>query len=699
MARNLAKIRRKLLARRLTKTHPAKKQAGRRVGRDPLSCMPYEYAKLPRGEHQTIRLLELQPGKFDDDIHIKITAPHRLDRSEYWEALSYVWGSEENPATIHVGRKTSDHRMCRTLKVTRNLEEALRYLRHRSDSRTLWIDAICINQADKAEQSAHVAEMGEIYRSASQVIAWLGPAEDDSDQAVNLLEYIASQIEYDWNTNTLSSKEDAQDNQIGNRDAPWTSSRIDERKIKATKSFWGREWFCRVWIRQEIILAKVAILQVGNRTLLWQAFRSAIGCINSKHWSGGPVDIGFGTAFRVCDWYEERPYDLVYLRWRLNYAKCRDPRDYIYGTMSLLYHGIRGALDIQPNYSKPVVEVYQEITLKWLARHQTLDLLTACELAGQDLVMMEGKRLPSWVPDWSSPTSTNNLPRLTTHGTFTFRSNAYTVGLPGQDSHDILRVAGVECATVSDVFVLDFHDHDAYLDSIRTTWHEIRTILAGKPPYLREEPLFDAFCRSLMFNKFAESFIPVYTGYLQFTIFRDYVRSVVDGTMSRSNLSLIEGLYVNTYRGSLLILSNRAIGIGPLSAQPGDLVCFLLGSSFPTVLRPVHAQPGKYYLVGPCYVDGLMAGEPLLGPLPERFQFKKLQSDSYRISLVEQPEWTSDPKFALIDRKDPRLEKLGVDLSTYNRAFEEGGGWGGTVDANREHFRRIGVNLRDFDII
>ncbi|KAJ3575327.1 hypothetical protein NPX13_g4070 [Xylaria arbuscula] len=621
--------------------------------------------------------------------------PQRLNRLKRWEALSYVWGSEENPATIHVGHKGSDHRKCRTLKVTRNLENALRHLRHRTGSRTLWIDAICINQADKAEQSAHVAQMGEVYRSASQVIAWLGPAEDDSDQALDLLEYIASQIGFDWQTYTLSSKEDAQDSQLGNKDAPWTLSTIDERKVKAIRNFWKRKWFYRVWVRQEILLAKVAIFQVGNRILPWQAFRSAVGCINVKSRKGVAIHSGHAAYF-ICIWTEDNPHKLNSLRWSLKNAECRDPRDYIYGTMSLLDDDMR-SLDIQPNYSKPIVEIYQEIVLKWIARHQTLDLFRACELVGKDLVTMEGKRLPSWVPDWSSPPSTNRSPRFTAPGTLAFRSNAYTVGLPGQDSHNILRVAGVECATVSEVFVVDLDYYDGYLDSIRTAWHEIRTTLAGKQPYLREELLFDAFCRSLTYDRFAESYIPAHTHYLQFTPFCDLVRSVVDGTVSRSNTSLMERMISQTHEGSLLVLSNGVIGKGVPSAQPGDLVCFLLGSRLPTVLRPVHAQPGKYYVVGPCYVDSLMAGEPLLGPLPERFQFKILRNEKDRISLFEQSERTSDLNFALIDRKDPRLERLGVDLSAYNRAVEEGEEWRGTVDVNREDFKRIGVDVRDFD--
>ena len=41
----------------------------------------------------------------------------------------------------------------------------------------------------------------------------------------------------------------------------------------------------------------------------------------------------------------------------------------------------------------------------------------------------------------------------------------------------------------------------------------------------------------------------------------------------------------------------------------------LLGCESPIVLRPNGNE--QYQVVGECYVDGLMGGEALLGPLPE----------------------------------------------------------------------------------
>ncbi|KAI1288295.1 hypothetical protein F5Y03DRAFT_401787 [Xylaria venustula] len=531
--------------------------------------------------------------------------------------------------------------------------------------------------------------MGDVYRRASRVVAWLGPAENNSDKALDFLEYISSQIKFDWKTRTLSPPSGWSDfdARISNKDMEWNSDQLEPTTLIATRCLWEREWFYRVWIRQEIILAKAAILQVGHRKLKWQAFRSAIGCINCKPMSHGPKGPGFHSVYTVCEWFEARPYSLDTLRWDLHDAQCRDPRDRIYGIMSLLHHDAR-ALNIQPNYLKLSVEVYRGVLLEWIARHRTLEFLTACELAGPEPVIIEGKRLPSWVPNWSILSSTSHRPPYLTHGTLVFQSDAYALGLPGQDSRDTLKVTGVQCATVSHVFEVEHQLRRDFLSNVRHVWYEIREILSGESLYPSEESLFDAFCRSLMYGRFAESctnssvfsevsWPPIHKPSLKFTVFRNLISSVVANTANSAlDTSLLEDMHIEHRGRTPLVLSNGAIGSGLRSAQQGDIVCWLLGSQLPTVLRPVNTRPGKHYVVGPCYVDGIMAGEPLLGHLPEGFQFKILLDKHRKVSLVEQPEGL---KLEYFPRKDPRLERLDVDLKAYNRAVKKGKRWQGTV--------------------
>jgi hypothetical protein len=62
-------------------------------------------------------------------------------------------------------------------------EVALRYLRDKTKPRTLWVDALSINQANLQEKAKQVPRMRDIFQSATTVLAWTGDASSDSDAA------------------------------------------------------------------------------------------------------------------------------------------------------------------------------------------------------------------------------------------------------------------------------------------------------------------------------------------------------------------------------------------------------------------------------------------------------------------------------------------------------------------------------------
>jgi Heterokaryon incompatibility protein (HET) len=61
-----------------------------------------------------------------------------------------------------------------TVEITANLEIALRHLRHRDTYRTLWVDALCIDQMNLLERSLLVLRVRDIFGSADMVLAWTG---------------------------------------------------------------------------------------------------------------------------------------------------------------------------------------------------------------------------------------------------------------------------------------------------------------------------------------------------------------------------------------------------------------------------------------------------------------------------------------------------------------------------------------------
>jgi hypothetical protein len=78
------------------------------------------------------------------------------------------------------------------LNITHNVDLFLRNFRAESSVRYLWVDAICLNQADNDEKSIQVGLIRDIYRQARRVLVWLGDAlpEDDIQLVFSFLKQL-----------------------------------------------------------------------------------------------------------------------------------------------------------------------------------------------------------------------------------------------------------------------------------------------------------------------------------------------------------------------------------------------------------------------------------------------------------------------------------------------------------------------------
>jgi Heterokaryon incompatibility protein (HET) len=159
------------------------------------------YSSLALPTPSSIRLLELFPSLSQADpvrIRLQVTDLNQTEEGDglhtQFEALSYTWGSPNDPLPITVlppATSGQDHRHGNaditvseekaagndqgvTMMVTQNLHSALTRLRQSTASRTFWIDAVCINQADLKERAAQVKIMIRIYQQATLVTADLG---------------------------------------------------------------------------------------------------------------------------------------------------------------------------------------------------------------------------------------------------------------------------------------------------------------------------------------------------------------------------------------------------------------------------------------------------------------------------------------------------------------------------------------------
>ncbi|KAH8883688.1 HET-domain-containing protein, partial [Thozetella sp. PMI_491] len=123
----------------------------------------YEQLGLPDSE---IRLLDLLPGQGRVRCRLRKMALETA-RGQY-EPLSYCWGDQKQQVTMIVDDG-------RALSIGLSLDAALRRLRFEQNRvRTLWVDAVCINQNDLPEKNIQVQLMTRIYQNGCRTLIWLG---------------------------------------------------------------------------------------------------------------------------------------------------------------------------------------------------------------------------------------------------------------------------------------------------------------------------------------------------------------------------------------------------------------------------------------------------------------------------------------------------------------------------------------------
>ncbi|KAF2629076.1 HET-domain-containing protein, partial [Macroventuria anomochaeta] len=123
----------------------------------------FRHAPLDQ-KKDSLRLVKVLPDLSTDGL-VECSIHHAVKSTPYI-CLSYTWGSSGNERAILISRKL--------LMVRRNLEAFLYVARTQLGYCFLWIDAICINQANAAERDHQVQRMGNIFAKAKMLITWLG---------------------------------------------------------------------------------------------------------------------------------------------------------------------------------------------------------------------------------------------------------------------------------------------------------------------------------------------------------------------------------------------------------------------------------------------------------------------------------------------------------------------------------------------
>jgi hypothetical protein len=110
----------------------------------------YQYRPLKNDE---IRILHIQPGEMKDTIFIELSHEKLDENISPYHALSWAWGSGPSNNEIRIKDKGSKDQTVFTIKIKENLASALRHLRWRHKIKSLWVDAICINQIEQMDET------------------------------------------------------------------------------------------------------------------------------------------------------------------------------------------------------------------------------------------------------------------------------------------------------------------------------------------------------------------------------------------------------------------------------------------------------------------------------------------------------------------------------------------------------------------
>ncbi|PFH62177.1 hypothetical protein XA68_14718 [Ophiocordyceps unilateralis] len=196
---------------------------------------PHCCAFLPRGSIRLLRVLPQRDGVARIECRLHVYDLLDSGRVHPFDALSYVWGSQDRPRSIIVDD-------CE-FAVGDNLHAALLHIRDRFLERIIWIDAICINQSDSVEKSHQVQSTAMIYAKANRVVIWLGESAHDSDGAL---------------TEILGAAEEQS-----------TKSSLEKRSIGVLLQ---RPWFQRIWVLQELAAARHVLIKCGNTEVDGYAF-------------------------------------------------------------------------------------------------------------------------------------------------------------------------------------------------------------------------------------------------------------------------------------------------------------------------------------------------------------------------------------------------------------------------------------------
>ncbi|PSN65403.1 HET-domain-containing protein [Corynespora cassiicola Philippines] len=323
-------------------------------------------------------------------------------------ALSYCWSWGDKPSFRNIlinGRR---------MQVTETLEAALRFYRNLQGLGKrvlLWADAIGINQEDEDEKLREIGRMKEIYAGSTCVVVHLGPEDQDTNRALDVIQRTAADVLRDQGTVRRFELL----HNVFTPDPPRSHPPLT-RDIVCLLGILCRPYWRRLWILQEIAMGdKSLIVGCGDSIVqltdlllaakfTWHNLENMMAIsgdqlkylkdLNGSLWvllffdKLQDVQRRFGEPGRV-------PFldlQLPLLNLGQN-ALSSKPHDKVFGLLGILPEEIGSAMDKYRSYRIPATDLFVAFTRAIIEYTGTLDVILTRNY--------EQKGIPSWAIDWT----------------------------------------------------------------------------------------------------------------------------------------------------------------------------------------------------------------------------------------------------------------------------------------------------------
>ena len=574
-----------------------------------------------------------------------------LSDNPVYEALSYTW--DRPPFTGALSTR------CGSIQIPQNLADALHRLVSAGEAKYLWADAVCIDQKNVSERGSQVAIMGRIFQQASRVLVWLGPGDELTAHVFDLFKALSSRAkdygvdkarvdttELQWN---VAPENEAQRNLLDNI--------AGDYDFNGTDSFYSNPWFTRLWIVQEIALARDIKIHRGTVSISWRDFMTAatiqVKAVNQSTATNWRLPYGFQSALTLfmARATHKKAQRLSFLTQMalLRQNHCSLDIDRVYALLTL-----SGPDDpqIYPDYTRSVSEVYKSTT-EGLLRSQ-MPVLAFAGVAPRLHRLAEGQNapsatdeilaleslcdeMPSWVADLRVPglhpsfffntSVTYSAALKVTEQAQRLNPKALEIIYPGIASPgNILAVTGMIIDVIHSEKGLSGVDH-TNLDQVRDRVLEMKALFDAEKDRLADyrEDSTTTFARTIMVDceltgsrqflrnhPTSQNLVDLWLQFesTPYTMSDPMTRRFeIDGSheprLSRQGGMLYALTELYNYRLALrsalrdrtfFITDMGFVGLAPAMARAGDLVVLLAGSAVPMILSPARQSPPENIL-------------------------------------------------------------------------------------------------------